>query len=86
LKEEDEEKEEAVDLCEGDVGVENIALSPHDGEAHEHDADAGFDRHIGDDEEWFAEPPVLRMLVRGFQCRTSKYQIPSMRSEGHCGA
>ena len=54
LEEEDEEKEEAVDLCEGDVGVEDVALSSHDGETHEHDANASLDGHVGNDEERFA--------------------------------
>ena len=36
------------------VGVEDVALSSHDGETHEHDANASLDGHVGNDEERFA--------------------------------
>ena len=62
-------------MRDGDVGIENVALRAHDGEAHEHDTDASFDSHVGDDEEWFAEPPKLRMSVQSScpQTPSSKY-------------
>ena len=85
MEEEDEEKEEAVDLCESDVGVEDVALSSHDGETHEHDANASLDGHVGNDEERFAQPPILGTSVRSSQSCTSKHQIPSMRSEDRSG-
>jgi hypothetical protein len=28
-------------------------------ESEQHESDAGFDGHVGEDVEWLAEPPIL---------------------------
>jgi hypothetical protein len=59
LEDEDEEEEDAVKFRDGEVDVEDDLVRSDDGKAQQHDADAGFDRHAGYDEERLAKPPEL---------------------------
>lgn len=54
LEDEDEEEEDAVELRHGEIDVEDDLVRSDDGQAQQHDADAGFDSHAGYDEERLA--------------------------------
>jgi len=63
LEDEDEEEERAVHLNDHKRDPEDSFVDGENTESEQHQSDAGFDRHIAEDIEWFTEPPVLGVLA-----------------------
>lgn len=62
LEQEDEEETEAVNLGNGEDGPDDRFVNLVDGQAKQHDADAGLDEHVGNQVERFAKPPELQRV------------------------
>lgn len=59
LKDEDEEKESAVQFDNDKSDPQDAFVYREHTKSKQHEGDAGFDGHVGEDVERFAEPPVL---------------------------
>jgi hypothetical protein len=59
LEDEDEEEESAVQFDDHKRDPEDALVYGENAESKQHQRDAGFDGHVGEDVEGFAKPPVL---------------------------
>ena len=59
LEDEDEEEESAVNFDDHDRDPEDAFVGGRNTESKQHESDASFDCHIGEDVEWLAKPPIL---------------------------
>lgn len=65
MEQEDKEKEQAVKLRYNKDGPDDDLVCSVDTQAQEHDANAGFDSHIGNHKERLAQPPELYVVNQG---------------------
>lgn len=79
MEQEDEKEECAVDLGDGQHGPDYGLVDSVDAETQQHDADAGFDSHVGNDVDRFTKPPELYKVRLG-PCDL-RYRIPYLDSD-----